>query len=713
MALTPGTLLNKRYQIESILGQGGMGAVYRAHDTNLGIPVAVKENLFLSDEYARQFQREANIMATFRQNNLPRVVDYFTVEGQGQYLIMDFIEGEDLRKRIERLGTISTRDVVLIGAAICDALTYLHNRQPPVVHRDIKPGNIKITPAGDAVLVDFGLAKLMEGNQNTTTGARAMTPGYSPPEQYGTARTDVRSDIYSLGATLYAAMTGMIPEDSLARATGKADLTPLRELDPKISRHLAETIEKSLEVEPDDRFQSAEELKEKLLQEIDNLAELSRPHYVVAPPPDVQKGENGNSSTPAKKGSGPKAISASQKIRSARKRKARRRVFTSLAVFLVLVGLVSTAILRPDLTNAVMASVFVSPTPEPAVSTPSNFNTRTPESQPTSEPPTATLPVVVEPTSLPAQTTEAQSTPTITPIPITPQLGGGTGEIVFASDRTGSMQIWIMNTDGSNQRQLTTVTDGVCQPTWSPDGMTLAVISPCSQKRNPYYEDARIYLLDADGTNMRPLMENSPGGDFDPAWSWDGKKIAFTSQRNEVAHIFIYDLVETTISEVSNTPQADFQPAWAPDGKRLAFVSQKAYNHIFIMSITGEDRMQFSTNGNVNDYWPDWGPDNQFILFSRSKEGPFFPWLLGQTYEDRGKEERRIPPLNEGDTDPKASATISPDGKWIIFESWPDGRNHDIYIMDIDGFNRKRITTDPGFDFEPDWRPLPPVAAPD
>jgi serine/threonine protein kinase len=103
MTLSPGTILKDRYRIVSVLGQGGMGAVYRAEDDNLGIDVAVKENLFLSDEYTRQFQREANILAGLRHPNLPRVIDYFSVIGQGQYLIMDYVDGEDMRQRIERL----------------------------------------------------------------------------------------------------------------------------------------------------------------------------------------------------------------------------------------------------------------------------------------------------------------------------------------------------------------------------------------------------------------------------------------------------------------------------------------------------------------------------------------------------------------------------------------------------------------------------------
>ena len=226
MTLEQGTLLNGRYRIVDILGQGGMGSVYRAMDENLGVEVAVKENLFTTDEYSRQFRLEAVILANLRHPNLPRVYDHFVLGEEGQYLVMDYIEGEDLRQRMERVSSIPEEDAILIGAAVADALTYLHTRKPPVLHRDIKPGNIKITSDGQVFLVDFGLAKLVQGSQATTTGARAMTPGYSPPEQYGTARTDPRSDVYSLGATLYAALTGVIPEDGLARVMDNVQLTP-------------------------------------------------------------------------------------------------------------------------------------------------------------------------------------------------------------------------------------------------------------------------------------------------------------------------------------------------------------------------------------------------------------------------------------------------------------------------------------------------------
>ncbi len=264
MTLERGAFLHNRYRILEILGQGGMGSIYRAIDENLGVEVAVKENLFTTEEYARQFRREAIILANLRHQNLPRVSDHFVIDGQGQYLVMDYIEGEDLREWMDRSGVVPENEILVIGGAICDAMTYMHTRKPPVLHRDIKPGNVKITPQGEIFLVDFGLAKVVQAGQQTSTGARAMTPGYSPPEQYGAARTDHRSDIYSLGATMYAALVGVIPEDSLARTMEQTELTPVRKRNPRISRRTAAAIERALEVHPDDRFQTADEFKQAL-----------------------------------------------------------------------------------------------------------------------------------------------------------------------------------------------------------------------------------------------------------------------------------------------------------------------------------------------------------------------------------------------------------------------------------------------------------------
>ena len=266
MTLEQGALLRNRYRIIEVLGHGGMGSIYRAVDENLGLEVAVKENLFTVEDYTRQFKREAIILANLRHPNLPRVSNHFAIPEQGQYLIMDYIEGEDLQDRMERQDTIPEDEVIVIGAAICDALTYMHTRDPVVLHRDIKPGNVRITPKGDIYLVDFGLAKIIRGNKTTTTGARAMTMGFSPPEQYGAARTDVRTDIYSLGATLYTALTGSTPEDSLAQTMDQETLTLVRDRNPSVSRRVAEAVEKALQVHPNDRFQMASEFKNELLK---------------------------------------------------------------------------------------------------------------------------------------------------------------------------------------------------------------------------------------------------------------------------------------------------------------------------------------------------------------------------------------------------------------------------------------------------------------
>ncbi|HEY3476593.1 MAG TPA: protein kinase, partial [Anaerolineales bacterium] len=477
MTLERGALLHKRYRIVEILGQGGMGSVYRAVDENLGVDVAVKENLFTTDEYARQFRLEAVILANLRHPNLPRVTDHFVIGDEGQYLVMDYIEGEDLRQRMERMGNITEDEAVLIGAAICDALAYLHTRKPPILHRDLKPGNVKITPDGHIFLVDFGLAKVLHGSQATTTGARAMTPGYSPPEQYGTARTDSRTDIYSLGATLYAALSGIIPEDGLARAMDNTQLTPLRKRNSKVSRRLAATIEKAMGIDPADRFQTAEEFKRSLLGS-KTKTQLLPGDYVVEPPPadvveELRQSAVEKASQPAvlDRKSEPPKVSAAGELPvfkpKRRKRKTRRRALIILlaALFLLSLALVGFVRLRPDDVPDDVRSFFAplinfqlpfSVVPNPNVSPPAATQTALPlpTVTPLTAPPSATATLLASTETL-VPTIAVTTTPENPVVPVATALGGGTGQIVFASTRSGIPQLYLVNTDVTDLTQIT------------------------------------------------------------------------------------------------------------------------------------------------------------------------------------------------------------------------------------------------------------------
>jgi eukaryotic-like serine/threonine-protein kinase len=706
MPLPAGTLLNNRYRIVSILGQGGMGAVYRANDENVGIPVAVKENLFLTDEYTRQFQREARILASMRHPGLPHVTDYFIIEGQGQYLVMDYIEGEDLRQRMERTGPLAEREAILIGISVLDALEHLHTRQPAIIHRDIKPGNIKVTPEGMAVLVDFGLAKVLQPGQATQTGARAMTPGYSPPEQYGTSRTDARSDIYSLGATLYATLTGTIPEDGLNRMAGKSELTDIRELRPKINRRLAEIIEHAMEVEPDDRFQSADEYRQVLI-ECGEMAAYFRERPTLTPPPaEPPSGGNGDHSSFEDRSGNLKRISRpSGRVRRARRQAALRFIITLLLVLTVVVIALAVAF-QPNLPGSVLAyfsssptqgaSQAAPPTDSPTLA-PSATQTMAQEPLPSDGTPTIT----VTETRTPAPTLEPQETipPSPSPTPI-----GGTGEIAFASERTGVMQIWVVDVATKQLRQITNKRDGACQPSWSPDGLRMAFISPCQAKKEQY-QGTGIYLINVDGSGETPLP-SSPEGDFDPAWSPDGKHIAFTSLRNGKAAIYIMDLDTQAVNELSLSQYPDFQPSWSPTSRQLTFVRKLVFNQIWIMSEDGSLQSQFSVSGNANNFSPSWSRDGNVIFFSQSANDTSIPSLVGMRYEDRKTpREFRIPAGTTNDIGPVVGAVMSPDGFWMVYEGWPNGKNHDIYIMTANGASITRLTTDPGLDFGPVWRP--------
>ncbi|MEE9216705.1 MAG: protein kinase, partial [Anaerolineales bacterium] len=400
MTLDNGSILNDRYRIEGQLGKGGMGTVYLAYDQTLDIKVALKENLNPDAESEAQFKREAKLLASLRHPNLPRVTDHFILD-EIQYLVMDYIEGDDLQTILTRQPP-DVAEVMRWSDDVCDALTFLHTRQPPVIHRDLKPGNLKLQPDGRVILVDFGIAKANTDDQ-TATGARGMTPGFSPPEQFGGSGTDPRSDQYALGATFYYLMTGKQPANSIDRMLNQGELIPLREINPEIPEYAETAITHALALPKDDRFP--------------DVASFKAAMHGGADLPTVRAGGM------------PRAV----------------RIGAPILILAVL-GIAALLFVGGGALFDGGQNAETEPTEPVAaiVVDPSDTSSPVPTDTPM---PTATE--TVEPSRTPTKT----PIPTETPVPV---VLGGSSKIAFVSDRIDEvLQIWTMNPDGTDPRQLT------------------------------------------------------------------------------------------------------------------------------------------------------------------------------------------------------------------------------------------------------------------
>jgi serine/threonine protein kinase len=685
MEMEKGTLLHGRYRIQDTLGKGGMGAVYHALDESLGVYVAVKENLIEDEEGLKQFRREATLLAGLRHQNLPRVTDHFVIEDQGQYLVMDFIAGEDLKQRFQRIGKFHEKEVLLIGIAICDALSYLHSLNPPVLHRDIKPGNIRITPGGQVYLVDFGLAKVASGTQATTTGARGLTPGYSPPEQYGTARTDARSDIYALGATLYSMLTGSPPADGLAVAINQTSLTPVRTLLPEASVEISAALEKALSVDPEDRFQTAVEFKRALRAASETVdRRIASGEVTVAPPPI-------ESLDPTMVSAGPTL--PSENGMPAVAPPAKKRSWIGFVIGgVVIVALAAAGILfGPQLFTA-------APTPTETAVAEAAIPTDT------LEPVAPTSTQTFTPTFTWTPSITPTATVTFTPSP-TPQ--GGGAQIAFASDRTGEVQIWLLDLATDDLRQVTDIRGGACQPTWSPDGKKMVFIAPCSRNQQTY-PGSSLFIIDVDGTDMNPLP-SSPIGDFDPDWSPVDNRVLFTTLRDfNRPQVWILDIDTGESYNVSANVANDSQATWSPDAEMIAFVSTRVIDRsqIWIMDTQGENVSEFSRSTTRTNLEPAWSADGELIVYTQfGIRGGGTPNLMGAFWEEGGAtsgvNEFRISDDPAGMREPD----FSPDGRWVTFASNPDLADLEIYLMRVNGSELTQLTTDDAEDFDPAWRP--------
>lgn len=698
--MDPGFILKSRYKVIDLLGKGGMGEVYLAEDQSLANQVAVKVNHNLSAHASAQFIREARLLASLKHPNLPRVIDYFT-ENDSQYLVMDFIPGENLRTIVEQKTPLSTPLILQWAEQLGNALSYLHTQNPPIYHRDIKPANIKITPKGEVILVDFGIAKTGEASQETQSGAWGYTPGYAPPEQVSGLRTGPYSDQFSLAATLYYLFTGRPPADSAKRMIGEEDLIPLQQLNPTIPPHSAFAIEKAMSIKPEARFSTVQ----------DFIAALCN----TSPIPDPSSTQNTRVAErtvmSSSRGAPPVPLAAAampaQATPALPEKKKSALGWIIGAVVLIGLGIGAVFVLKNLAGGSSRLDVPPAPTITPMVIVI------------TAQAPNTPMPATLEPTATqPEPTPSSEPLPTETTAPSYTSIGKG-GKVAFVSDRQadGFDQIWLMdvvqddsgNLSGINPVQLTFDEGNKANPAWSPDGSKLlysGFSKGFSANGNPLAMD--IFLLDLTTTGAEPVdLSQRQRDDKYPSWSPSGDMIVFTSYYRDdgIPQLFMTDPQGSQQTRLSER-FAESYSTWTPNAEFLLFVQSIGNLNVVYM----RDKFSQYTNGeNKFDRMSDEGRLGSVSEPNVSLDGSILAYtqtvgsktnIFIAPFADRGK---TVTGLTSSGMD--RWPFWSPDGQWLLFNSTRDG-NAEIYIMDKTGGQVTNLTNLPSQDKEPAWQPV-------
>ena len=615
----PSTLIGKQfgpYAIQALLGSGGMGHVYRGFDQSLERPVAIKvltEAAAAQPGLAERFRQEARLIARLQHPHIVQVYAFGEEDGI-TYMVEQLLPGPTLGERLKELATrgerFSREQILAITAQLAGALDAAH--AAGIIHRDLKPANALWNANGELVLTDFGIARqVLTDMKYTQTGMIIGTPHYLSPEQAKGLTVTPASDIYSFGVVLYELIAGKVPFEGETPMTVVLEhiqspppsLAPLR---PELPPAVDAVVQRALAKEPSERFASAGAVAQALEQ-----AWAGGKATQVLPPSDIH-----DQATSLWRGAPPaNPASADTQTPSA-----------------------------PTPTAAPPAPAPEAPAVAPAAATPA------PSSRPARRLPLVWLLgglllllllgglALALNANAPTDTAadpEAAPAGALTPPP--------PGLITFASDRAGgALDIYVMNGDGSDLRDITRDAGSSTAPVWSPNRQMVAFHSDQDG-------DFDIYVVNADGSDLRNLTNND-ADDQEPAWSPDGQTIAFTSNRDGNAEIYLMNADGSNPRNLSNNPAMEGTPAWSPDGQTIAFTSDRDGNaEIYLSSVPGGN-LRNLTDTSGQDTQPTWSPDGQFIAFTSDRDG-----------------------------------------------------NSEIYLMNADGSDPRNISNDPAQDQSPNW----------
>lgn len=658
------------YEIIAAIGQGGMARIYKGFHAELNRYTAIKVvhwGLQEDPEFTERFRREAQAIAILRHSNIVQIFD-FGQHTSGYYMVMEFIEGSDLavilRQYRERKEIFPRDKTIRIIRDVAAALDYAHSRG--VIHRDVKPSNIMITPEGQPILTDFGLVMLPTHKSQATIGNTFGTPHYVAPEQaISSAAAVSASDIYSLGVILYEITTGQLPfDDESALSVALKHISdvppPPTSINPNLPADVEDVLLRALAKDPTDRFATAGDLASALEMSWSEGAATSGKGR-KSPPPMIPAGVPAPAAVPsltlpnsAALAPAPVEMSQSQP----QGQKSRLLGWWPMAIGGLVVALggawglfsffnfsaaqlaptpttvvVIVATEEPTLTSTSTATATSSPmptatppvptaTPIPPSATPTPKPTKTPTvtntPSPTATPTYTFTPVPPTLTPTPPPTLTPTSTPTplpaATPVPVpaatstpTPEQVTSSeqlrGKILFKTDRAGLVQIYVMEADGSNQHPFEDINLYTQLETELP-------LSPSRQEQVVVRGEGQLDLWRSNLINGQELRVTSTGKpEYDPAWSPVDNRVAYVSEETGNGDIYVLNLDGSANDRLTfNTDNFDKHPTWAPDGSKIAFWSDISFNkkrQIWVIDLATKTLKSLSDNP-YNDWDPVW-----------------------------------------------------------------------------------------------------------